>query len=126
MKIKYLFFFLFSVLIGCEEKKYNLYSCEGGSFSEQCSQQCKIKKDFESQFLIDKSSNSISEIIFYKGKKSGSITTKNCIIFDEKNWDCSSENIDVSTKKTTKMANGIYSDYTTYGSKTSDEGICAK
>ena len=126
MKIKYLFFLLFGVLIGCEEKKYILYSCEGGSYSEECSQQCKLKKDFESQFLIDKDTNSISEIIFYKGKQSGSITTKNCIIFDKKNWDCSSKNIDTSMIQTIKMVNGIYSDYTTYGSKTSGESICAK
>ena len=113
------------MLISCsDDMKYPLYRCSYGSFSEQCTNACVIDKQFETQFIVDKDSSSVMEIIYYKGEQSGSILNDKCKILNNKNWDCS-DDYSHEIRSVRKMANGIFSAYTDYGLNTG-EGICSK
>ena len=113
------------MLISCsDDKKYPLYRCSYGSFSEQCNNACVIDNEFKTQFIVDENSSSVLEIIYYKGEQSGSIFNDKCKIINNTNWDCS-DDYSNEIRSVRKMANGIFSAYTDYGLKTG-EGICSK
>ena len=113
------------MLISCsDDKKYPLYRCSYGSFSEQCNNACVIDNEFKTQFIVDKNSSSVLEIIYDKGEQSGSIFKDKCKIINNTNWDCS-DDYSNEIRSVRKMANGIFSAYTDYGLKTG-EGICSK
>jgi hypothetical protein len=61
-------------------------------------------------FVVSKEERSVLQIVFWDEKQSGSITHKNCTVFDNLNWDCSefSTTTYVTSSRETKMANGIF------------------
>ncbi len=62
----------------------------------------------EMEFKVNKEAKAVQATVFDEGKQRGSMVLENCIIFDEKNWNCEREN-SIGSRR---MANGIYSDDT--------------
>ena len=112
--INYAFMILSICLIySCNnQEKLNLYDCpqtfDGGS----CERGCILKKEFNVKFLVSHESKAVSEIVYFRGKQTGSIIHKECIIFDKKNWDCSNRSdldlLAFSVKETVQMVDGRY------------------
>lgn len=126
--LQYFLFCLVFLLVGCDsENRMTIYRCEDGDYADSC-EHCKIDKEFKFQFLVSKESSSVMQIFFFEDLQSGSTTHKNCIIFNDKNWDCSDDYTN-NPRKVLKMSNGkITSKYVfwnkeNYGSR---DGICSK
>ena len=120
------FVFLF---IGCDfQNRMTIYQCEDKENSTDSCEHCKVVKKFNLQFLVSKENNSVMEIVFYDGLQTGSITHKECTIFNDKNWDCS-EDITNNHRSILKMSNGKLTNRTEFWNKEKFEsrnGICSK
>ena len=99
------------VILGCsQDKHYSVYLCPNKTDSISCSDQCKKDEKMRFTFLVNKEKFSVMEVTYVDGVQKESSTSKNCSIFNEKNWDCLT--IDETSSKierTSKMTNGIYS-----------------
>ena len=122
-------FFLINFIllfIGCDFHNSNpIYRCEEKDSSANTCEHCKLDKQFKFQFVVSKESNSVMEIVFFDGLQTGSITHKNCIIFNDKNWDCS-ENFSNNPRTVVKMSNGKHTSYTEWNHFEERNGICTK
>lgn len=95
---------------GFFSKKLTVYTCPNDySSAAACAATCKkASPAMEIEFKVNKEAKAVQATVFDEGKQRGSVVLKNCIIFDEKNWNCERENVIGSRR----MANGIYSDDT--------------
>ena len=112
--------FLFSILSLCfslisctRNERLDAYECSSAFAANSCANECKKIPDYQYEFMVNKSNNTILQIYYYQGKQAQSSTSKSCTIFDEKNWDCSSKDsvAHISFNSTEKMVNGIYTQY---------------
>lgn len=99
--------------------RYVVYKCKTG-MAKFCTTDRDICKPLESgtemEFLIDRSSKSVSQITYYRSGSlanmpPSSLTYENCKIFDEKNWDCTESETfasGVSSEHIKKMVKGVY------------------
>lgn len=88
----YLLPLLLLALISCkqveQEKTYSTYKCPDGKVPscDDCSKQtAKII------YLLNKDEKSVMSKLYVDGKNTYTYTRKNCVIFNDKNWDCSTE-----------------------------------
>jgi len=119
----------------CFSKVLNAYSCGSYAEAESCSMSC-TRMNMSIDFLINKNLNSVLRRIYIGGDFMSSDVYKNCVIFDENNWDCSDEPLWIREGKwlvynINKMSNGIYSSgvYTSKETKYSKSSLgasCAK
>lgn len=114
---------------GCDFQKHmEIFRCEEkGSSADSC-EHCKIDKKFNLQFLVSKENSSVMQIFFYDGLQTGSITHKNCTIFNDKNWDCSQDSSH-NPRSVLKMSNGKLTSETEFWNNDKFEsrnGICSK
>jgi hypothetical protein len=101
-------------LISCKqlekEKIYTTYKCPDGKIPscEDC-----IKQSTQMTFLLNKEEKSVMGKSYIDGKNTFTFTRKNCVIFDERNWDCSNEQKTSPFKLITKdfMSDGIHRFY---------------
>lgn len=70
-------------------KMYSMYKCQDGAVPA-CDDTC-IKQPVKISYLINKEEKSVMGKSYIDGKNTYSHVRKNCIIFDENNWDCSTE-----------------------------------
>lgn len=93
--MKKIFLAVFISLIGlsCTKKDspkmYSMYKCQDGAVPA-CDDTC-IKQPVKISYLINKEEKSVMGKSYIDGKNTYSHVRKNCIIFDENNWDCSTE-----------------------------------
>ncbi len=113
-----------TILFGCGPKKYSQYICTPPGYSESCSEKCtKQKEDIKLTFIADKDSKSVLQTTFTNGEQTNTFVRKNCTIFNNENWDCSSEFLDKTYWKAL-MANGIFIDH--LQSISTNQAACAK
>ena len=98
-------------IMGCsQEKQYSVYLCPNKTESISCSDQCKKDETMRFTFLINKEKSSVMEVTYVDGVQKESTTSKNCSIFNEKNWDCLTvDEFSSKLERASKMTNGIYS-----------------
>ena len=92
--------------------KLQQYTCKSYSDSQNCSN-CEIEKNNFLEFKVDKNSSRVFFTAYEGNKVYVSGVNDNCKIFDEKNWSCTNEIVNLSFTED-KMTNGIYSSYHTY------------
>ena len=115
------------LLVGCDlQNSKQIYRCEEKDSSANTCEHCKLDKEFRNQFEVSKESSSVMQIFFFDGLQKGSITHKNCIIFNDKNWDCS-EDFSNNPRVVFKMSNGKLTSYTEEWNPYKERsGICTK
>lgn len=114
------------LLVGCDlQNSKQIYRCEDKGSSANSCEHCKVDKNFNFQFLVSKENNSVMEIFFFDGVQTGSITHKNCTIFNDKNWDCS-EDYPNNPRTVFKMSNGKLTSFTQWNGFEERNGICTK
>jgi hypothetical protein len=103
----------FGVVGHVQASSYQMYRCTD---TNSCSGQCVSHNGRSVVFLTNKQKSIVMAQYFEGGKLKSSDTHENCkVVFDDKNWDCSSQmdhrngTIFVSIK----MTNGIYQAKTT-------------
>ena len=102
---------LASLLLSCSKnQKLSVFSCPNQFDATQCDKGCKLERDMKFSFVVSKEERSVLQIVFWDEKQSGSITHKNCTVFDNLNWDCSEfKQFEYVTEDSeTKMANGVF------------------
>jgi hypothetical protein len=116
------------------QDKLDVYYCDPRYAAESCGGGCTIDKDFKFSFVTNKEEKSVLHISYFEGAQNAR-THKNCIIFDNKNWDCSEfETLDfVSINRKLLMANGIFTHTSEIRDlakgnlrNPNDKGTCAK
>ena len=70
-------------------KMYSMYKCQDGAVPA-CDDTCE-KQPVKISYLINKEEKSVMGKSYIEGKNTYSHVRKNCVIFDENNWDCSTE-----------------------------------
>jgi hypothetical protein len=123
-------------LFSCSKNgKLSVYSCPNQFNAIGCDMGCNLEKDMQFSFVVSKEERSVLQIVFWDEKQSGSITHKNCTVFDNLNWDCSEfKQFEYVTEDSeTKMANGVFTmtrnvrNISDFKLRNSDEkGTCAK
>lgn len=102
-------------------RKLTYYSCrEGMAFMCTTDKDVCKMKDFKTEFLVDRTTGSVSQITYFKYGVADSVTHKSCTVFDDKNWDCSDQmrnDYGVLITFEHKMVKGVY----TYGIRRSDD-----
>jgi len=92
-QITIVFGLLLSVL-GCgKESEVVEYSCPDEQSANACSNACSNAADDPKttyRFKINPTEKSVLKVVYEDGVKVASWVDKNCTIFDEKNWDCTS------------------------------------
>lgn len=84
--------FVFLFLVSCKqvekEKYYSSYKCPDGIVPScgDCIDQSK-----KLAFLFNKDEKSVMSKLYVDGKNTYTYTRRNCVIFNEDNWDCSTE-----------------------------------
>ncbi len=68
---------------------YSMYKCQDGAVPA-CDDSC-IKQAVKISYLINKEEKSVMGKSYIDGKNTYSHVRKNCVIFNEQNWDCSTE-----------------------------------
>ncbi len=128
---------LFVLSIACsDQEKLKVYTCEDAKNANRCSDGCVlVKNNMRYSFLVNKDAKSVLQIVYYNGEQIGAITNKDCTIFSDNNWDCSTSNTyqHVTESNEKKMINGVFTDYTEVRDRSDyslrnkeDKGICAK
>ena len=121
-------FFLINFILlfgGCDlQNSKQIYRCEEKGSSANTCEDCKLDKEFKFQFIVSKESNSVMQIVFIDDLQTGSITYKNCTIFNDKNWDCSDDFSSIR-RSVFKMSNGKLSSYDELNLEERN-GICTK
>ena len=83
---------LILALVSCKqvekEKSYTIYKCPDGKIPscDDC-----VKQPTKLMFLLNKEEKSVMGKSYADGKNINIFTRKNCVIFNDKNWDCSTE-----------------------------------
>jgi hypothetical protein len=116
-------------LVACDsQNRMSMYRCEDyANYAHSC-EHCTLDKKFNLQFLVSKEHSSVMQIIFYDGLQTGSITHKECTIFNDKNWDCS-QDFTNNPRSILKISNGRLTSVTEFWNKEkfeSRDGICSK
>ena len=115
--------------------KLDIFSCEYLHAARSCDSSCVLQKDMKQSIVVNASEKSVMQIVFFEGRQTGAITYKDCIVFNERNWDCSSvtDFPHVYVSKHNMMANGTWSSYEEIRDKKThelrnkdDKGMCAK
>ena len=132
--LKILIVFICLFISSCGEKKYTNFSCKYKEDANACSDSCVGDDDYKFSFMINKENRSVMIKYYEKDKIYRSSLLENCKIFDEKNWDCSEDNVysDRIHYRIKKMTSGIYTsinktiDTTNYHDINEMEGTCGK
>ena len=124
------FITLNSIAIG-QERLLDTYQCPSALAAGTCSKNCERIGDSKKSFRVNKEEKAIQEIDYVgKNIQISSRVWKNCIIFDEKNWDCSKEEGDKKTydvRHFVKMTNGFYSNvYYRFDPESKDRTVAAE
>jgi hypothetical protein len=126
---------LLCILSACGEKKLTLYQCTSKGFAESCTKTCEQNEKMKYVFLINKNEKNVMQKIYLNNEMQGSLLHENCKIFNDSNWDCSTEKKweEVSYENNIKMVDGVFSNTTSYKEhktlidRSKDEiGFCAK
>ncbi len=120
---------LVTFICACGGNKVTVYSCLDATSAESCSDKCTKPESFNLSysFITDKDSKSVMMVAYKGSEQIGSVTSENCKIFSNENWDCSTYMPYGSN--TYKMTNGIFSQYTTFKDQTPSapsHAACAK
>jgi hypothetical protein len=92
MTKSYFILLTFLVLTACkqieQEKIYSNYKCPDGKIPscDDCT-----KQSSKITYLLNKDEKSVMSKLYVDGKNTYTYTRKNCVIFNENNWDCSTE-----------------------------------
>ena len=119
MKIKALiaatlgFFLLAS---NAAEKSLTVYDCQGEWDVSSCGGSCKPRHSrAQTKFKVNKEERAVLEVAYVDGRQTKSTTLQNCVIFDDKNWDCTSESklsfADIILIDVRKMTDGVFVSY---------------
>jgi hypothetical protein len=116
-----------------KQDKLSVYQCNYKHHADSCNVGCEKEKDLKISFLVNKEERSVMIIHYFKSVQEGSHVYKNCTIFENDSWDCSSSRTIGYTfvSDTVKMTNGIFTDYTQIlknaeSINKDDKGTCAK
>jgi hypothetical protein len=94
-------------LISCSRNEQLVqYDCKDWSSAESCGSGCVAKPTYKYSFLVNKEERSVLLVGYVDGKQAVSGVYKDCVIFNDRHWDCSS--IKEFDADTIKMTNGIY------------------
>jgi len=111
----------------------DLYVCKNEASAEACKKGCKIKKNEKRSYKANKEERSVVEVNYNGKTNTATKLQSNCMVFDERNWDCSFDsNGNYNPKKKFKMANGIVTkselvkDTSTSGDVYLNTSYCAK
>jgi hypothetical protein len=102
-----------SMLVYCsaafgQEKLLDLYVCKDEASADACKKGCKIKKNVKRSYKANKEERSVVEVNYNDKSNISKRLQSNCMVFDERNWDCSYDsNGNYNPKKKFKMANGV-------------------
>jgi hypothetical protein len=107
--------------------------CKDEASADACKKGCKIKKNVKRSYTANKEERSVVEVNYNDGANTSMRLQSNCMVFDEKNWDCSYDsNGNYNPKKKFKMANGVVTkselvkDTSTSGDVYLNTSYCAK
>jgi hypothetical protein len=94
--------------------KLSVYECKSEYEATSCSSKCKKDAELKLEFLVDKKNSRVMTKWYMDKKISNSGVSENCKIFNDKNWDCTSEHTFGNRSDTyiNKMNNGIFSAFT--------------
>jgi len=127
-----------SMLVYCsaafgQEKLLDLYVCKDEASADVCKKGCKIKKNVKRSYKANKEERSVVEVNYNDKSNISKRLQSNCMVFDERNWDCSYDsNGNYNPKKKFKMANGVVTkselvkDTSTSGDVYLNTSYCAK
>lgn len=125
---KFILIYLGLFLVACDSQNLmSIYRCEEHASAHSC-ENCTIDKKFKLQFIVNSENSSIMEIVFYDGLQTGSITYKECTIFNNNNWDCS-DDFTNNPRSVLKMSNGKVTSLTQVWNNEKyfeTNGICSK
>ena len=114
-------------------KLLDLYVCKDEASADACKKGCKIKKNVKRSYKANKEERSVVEVNYNDKANTSTRLQSNCMVFDERNWDCSYDsNGNYNPKKKFKMANGIVTkselvkDTSTSGDVYLNASYCAK
>jgi hypothetical protein len=94
-------------------KKLSFYECNNQIEMTSCSSKCKKDSEIKFEFLVDKKNSRVMNKSYLNAKLTDSFLYENCKIFNDKNWDCTSEYSlgKKSITHITKMNDGVFSAY---------------
>jgi len=111
----------------------HLYVCKDEASADGCNKGCKIKKNVKRSYKANKEEKSVVEVNYNEKLNASTRLQTNCMIFDERNWDCSYDSTGkYNAKKKFKMANGVVTknelvkDTSTSGDVYLNTSYCAK
>ena len=114
-------------------KLLDVYVCKDEASADVCNKGCKIKKNAKRSYKANKEDKSVVEVNYNDKSSTSTRLQTNCMIFDERNWDCSYDsNGNYNPKKKFKMANGVVTknelvkDTSTSGDVYLNTSFCAK
>ena len=121
-----------SVAFG-QGKLLDLYVCKDEASADACKKGCKIKKNAKRSYEANKEERSVVEVNYNDKTNTSTRLQNNCMVFDERNWDCSYDSSgNYNPKKKFKMANGVVTknelvkDTSTSGDVYLNTSYCAK
>ena len=88
--------------------KQKIFSCNSYEDSLNCNQKCVITSQ-EIEYKVNEKNNVIKMVLFESGKSIDTQTFDNCMLVDEKNWNCSKIIFKDGIKVDHQMTNGIIS-----------------
>ena len=89
-------------------KLLDLYVCKDEESADACKKGCKIKKNVKRSYKANKEERSVVEVNYNDKAHTSTKLQSNCMVFDERNWDCSYDSGgNYNPKKKFKMANGV-------------------
>jgi hypothetical protein len=114
-------------------KLLDLYVCKDEASADACKKGCKIKKNVKRSYKANKEERSVVEVNYNDKANTSTRSQSNCMVFDERNWDCSYDSGgSYNPKKKFKMANGVVTknelvkDTSTSGDVYLNTSYCAK
>ena len=124
--------FYYSAAFG-QGKLLDLYVCKDEASADACKKGCKIKKNVKRSYKANKEERSVVEVNYNDKANTSTRLQSNCMVFDERNWDCSYDSSgNYNPKKKFKMANGVVTknelvkDTSTSGDVYLNTSYCAK
>lgn len=98
----------FSSTAFAQGKLLDVYICKDEASAEACSKGCKLKKNTKRSYKINKQGGTVLEVTHNEKEHTSTRSQSNCMIFDERNWDCSYDSTgNYNSKKKLKMTNGV-------------------
>ena len=101
-------------LISCSKnEQLSVHYCAEKTNAISCDMGCVISTGIKYSFLINSDQRSVMQTLYEDGEQRGSLIHNKCIIFDERNWDCSSDKEfpKFLASTTVKMVNGKFISY---------------